>query len=177
MLTQTLLLPAAAAAAVDAGPWGSLVSLWRRLAAAARDTSPNTPSSSSSSSGGGFSPPSSQLAVLITKQLPPATAATAAGAGGGQAGRAVYAVQSSEDEEGEEDQETPAERLVKRFWRVLRVLLQTQLVQKLRKAINPPVTAVFAGERTMNLIFCSSNVPFTATNMCHGDLLQLTRTV
>jgi hypothetical protein len=58
----------------------------------------------------------------------------------------VYAVQSSEDEEGQEDQETPAERLMKRLWRVLGVLLQTQLVQKLRKAINPPVTAVFAGE-------------------------------
>jgi hypothetical protein len=67
----------------------------------------------------------------------------AAGAAGG--GQAVYAVQSSEEEDSE-DEETPAERLVKRFWRVLQVLLRTQLVQKLRKAINPPVTAVFAGE-------------------------------
>jgi hypothetical protein len=56
----------------------------------------------------------------------------------------VYAVQSSEDEEDQEE-DTPAERLVKRFWRVVQVLLRTQLVQKLRKAINPPVTAVFAG--------------------------------
>jgi hypothetical protein len=84
--------------------------------------------------------------VLITKQLSPAAAgAGAAGGGGGQAGRAVYAVQSSEDEDSE-DEETPAERLVKRFWRVLQVLLRTQAVQMLRKAINPPVTAVFAGE-------------------------------
>jgi hypothetical protein len=56
----------------------------------------------------------------------------------------VYAVQSSEDEEDQEE-DTPAERLIKRFWRVVQVLLRTQLVQKLRKAINPPVTAVFAG--------------------------------
>jgi len=127
-----------------AGPVTSAVSLWRRLVAAALGTSPSTVSgpaaTTSGSSSSGFSPPGSQPAVLITKQLP----AAAAGAGG-QAGRAVYAVQSSEDEDRPEDEETPAERLFKRFWRVMQVLLRTQLVQKLRKAINPPVTAVFAG--------------------------------
>jgi hypothetical protein len=40
---------------------------------------------------------------------------------------------------------TPAERLIARLWRVVLVLLRTELVQALKKAINPPVTAVFAG--------------------------------
>lgn len=89
--------------------------------------------------------------MLITKQLSPSAAGAAAAGAGGPAGRAVYAVQSSEDEDSE-DEETPAERLVKRFWRVLQVLLRTQAVQMLRKAVNPPVTAVFAGELLLLLL-------------------------
>lgn len=55
-----------------------------------------------------------------------------------------------EEDEEPPPEDTPAERLVRRLWRVLQVLLRTELVQKLKKAVNPPVTAVFAGEEPLH---------------------------
>ena len=121
-------------------------SIFQRLFSPGGDaTPPNTNPSSSNPK-----PSSSRFGqtsdILIARQVSPGV--TSGTAGGGTSRPAVFAVPTVSQEE--DPYESPAEVLFKRIGKLLHgaavAVLGQGGVQQLKKALNPPVVAVIAGE-------------------------------